>query len=280
MSGGEEDMKPLFVRGMIAVLWLTLWPVMASAEPAQPKGKLVYSDNFSDPSKSGLEDNVNATDYSRGFHAPGVYHLRLLQANDTRWSIFPNQTYGSFTLELDIWDNSDDFVGDMSQGVVIRATDPNHFYAVLIDPRNGQYAVRKLDGESKWSDLIAWKPSPLIKQKAQVNHLRVDADGDTLTMYLNAQTLDTVKDAAYARGGFGLIGSNVDATKPHLHFDNVMVYSTEANTGASTGANGSSLPGAGQADLADPAALVVLSLALLALGVWCRARGQGSGVGG
>src|SRR3712207_7738571 len=50
--------------------------------------------------------------------------------------------------------------------------DDTHFYAVLIDPRKGEYAVRKLDGTNQWSDLVPLKASPLVKRRDAINHLR------------------------------------------------------------------------------------------------------------
>src|SRR3954452_13249384 len=156
--------KRLFARGLIVALCLALWPMLASAaEPPKPAGKLVYQDDFNDSGKkSGLEENKAATDYSRGFHAPGVYHLKDLKKGETHWSLFPNQAYGNFTIEIDLFDSSDDFAGDISQGLIVREKDDEHFYAVLIDPRLGQYSVKKPDGAGKWSNLIAPKASALI----------------------------------------------------------------------------------------------------------------------
>src|SRR5262245_42777916 len=147
-------MRLAFKTGLVATLCLLLWPALASAAPPAPKGTLVYEDDFS-TKKSGLEDNLTATDYSRGFHAPGVYHLKDLKPNETHWELFPNQSYGEFTYQADVWDNSDDVsAGDVSEGLVFRATDDSHFYAVLVDPRKGTYAIQKWDG-GKSSDLVA-----------------------------------------------------------------------------------------------------------------------------
>ena len=252
-------------RGLVLALCLAMWPALVSAAPPKPQGALVYSDDFSDPARSGLEDNVNATDYSRGFHAPGVYHLRLLKSDDTHWSLFPGQTYGSFTFEADVWDNSDDFAGDVSQGVVVRAVDQSHFYAVLLDSRKGQYAVRKMNG-GKWSDLLAWKESPLVKQESEVNHIRVDGIGGSFTVYVNGDLLTGFEDGAYARGGLGLIAGNVDAAQPHIHFDNVKVYAADQTASAS------SLPGAGKPLEGIPLVLASAALLLLGTGLWTRRR--------
>jgi hypothetical protein len=254
-------------------LCLLLFPVIALAAPPQPKGKLVYEDNFSDPKKSGLEDNLTAADFSRGFHAPGVYHLKDIKPGKTQFVIFPKQTYADFTLQIDLNDNSDDFNGDVMQGVIVRSQDVSHFYAVIIDPRKGDYSVRKQDGANKTTDLIAAKASTLIKKEAEVNQLRVDAAGDTFTIYLNGEQLDTFKDATYKQGGIGLIAANVDAPLMHMHFDNVKVYSDAA---AAPAANASSAPAAmpstGRAEGTAPLAIMAFALALLLLGLWVRQR--------
>jgi len=258
---------------VVAAACLLLWPVLASAAPPSPAGKLVFEDDFSDSKKSGLEDNLQATDYSRGFHAPGVYHLKDIKENTTNWELFPNQSYGEFSYQADVWDNSDDIsTGDLAGGLVFRATDETHFYAVLIDPRKGEYSVRKQDGAGKWTDLIATKPSPLIKQQADVNLLRLDGIGDTFNIYLNGAALDSFKDGSYTFGMLGMIVANVDATEPHMHFDNIKIYSTEqASAPTQQASTPARLPRSGEAGNA-PALLLVCGLGLLLLGLGLRQR--------
>jgi hypothetical protein len=259
-------MKTICRASLIIAFCLGLWPALVGAAPPAPQGTLVYSEEFSDATKSGLEDNLNAADYGRGFHAPGVYHLRLMQADDTRWALLPNQTYDTFTVELDLWDNSDDFAGDMTMGVVVRAQDATHLYAVLLDPRKGQYAARKLNGAGEWTDLLAWKATSLIKPKSEVNHLRVDGVGAKFTVYLNGETLDSFEDSAYAQGQIGLLAGNIDATQPHVHFDNLKIYAPRAQAGT--------LPPSGRPDPISLAALASLAVALLAAGAWVLRRSR------
>ena len=270
-------MRTAVRASLLAIMCLALWPALVWAAPPQPKGKLIYEDNFSDKTKSGLEDNLRATDYSRGFHAPGVYHLIMLQENETKWAIFPKlSALSNFSYQLEVVDNSDDFAGNVSAGVVFRAQDNSHLYTVLIDSRKGQYAIRKLDGTS-WSDIVAFKASKLIKPQDGQNTLRVDGDGDTFTIYLNGEQLDTFKDASYKTGGLGMIQSNVDAVKPHAHFDNVSIYTTDdvaaAGGQAATGGGApASLPKTGQTGGDVSLALAAGALALLLAGLWVRQR--------
>jgi len=200
----------------------------AGPPPPDPTGTLIYEDDFSTGgAKSGLEDLPKATDFQRGFHSPGVYHFRILQPNDTRWEILPRHTYRNFSVQVDLIDNSDKFTGDVAQGMIFRVRDTEHFYALLIDPRKGQYNVRKLDGKDKWSDLIAWTPSPLIKQGSDTNLLRIDAVADAFTIYLNNAELAKFTEDAYGSGMLGMIVANVDAEQPHMHFDNIKTWSDD-----------------------------------------------------
>jgi len=264
--------KRMFARGLLVALCLVLWPALANAAPPHPAGKLVYQDDFNDSGKkSGLEENKAATDYSRGFHAPGVYHLKDVKKGQTHWSMFPKQAYGDFTIEIDLFDSSDDFTGDIAQGLIVRAKDDTHFYAVLIDPRMGGYSVRKYDGANKSSDLVAFKTSPLVKKEADVNHLRVDAKGDTFTVYLNDESLTSFTDAIYKQGAIGLIASNVDAVRAHMHFDNVKVYSNDAAPVTAAPSAPVALPTTG-GDTSTPLALAFGAFALLLLGLWVRQR--------
>ena len=256
-------MRLAFKTGLIAALCLMLWPAIAGAAPPTPKGKLVFEDDFSSK-KSGLEDNLTATDYSRGFHAPGVYHLKDLKDKETHSVLFPKQSYGEFSYQVDVWDNSDDVsAGDVAGGLAFRATDTTHFYAAMVDPRTGKYAVMKWDG-SKSSALVDWTESAAIKRKAEVNQVRVDGDGGNFTLYVNGEKLADFKDSSYVKGGIGFVSSNVDAPANHIHFDNVKVYSTEEV--AEQPAN---LPQTGGEGMSLWFALA-LGLALLSLGVWTR----------
>jgi hypothetical protein len=271
-------MKAVFKIVLFAALCLALWPALVGAAPPQPAGKLVYDDDFSEKTKSGLEDQLQATDFSRGFHAPGVYHLKDVKAGEIKWVLFPKQSYANLSFALDTYDNSDDFNGDVAQGVIFRAQDANHFYAVIVDPRKGEFAVRKLDGANKWTDLVATKASALIKKESGVNALRVDGDGDKFTVYLNGETLASFSDAAYKQGGIGLIASNTDANGMHMHFDNVKVYTTDTaapatgqTSGTATG-QPTNLPATGQPGAIEPLALAAGAFVLLMLGLWARQR--------
>jgi LPXTG-motif cell wall-anchored protein len=258
-------------RAALVAFGLALLPALAAAQPGAPQGELVYEDNFDDAAASSFEDNLRASDFGRGFHPPGVYHLKVNNANAVGAALLPTHSYDQFSFEVEVSDNSDTLQGASSQGVVFRAQDQTHYYAVLVDSRAGQYAIRKLNGR-QWTDIVAAADSPLVKPDTEVNVLRVDGDGDDFTVYLNGEELDSFSDASYAKGTVGMILVNDDAVEPHMHFDNMAVYSTEpAPEGAAVPA---ALPNTGAAEGASMLMLAALAALLLGLGAAARRAGR------
>ncbi|HEU5099073.1 MAG TPA: protein kinase, partial [Roseiflexaceae bacterium] len=199
------------------------------AQPApEPAGKILLQDDFNNKADqpSGLEDNLRAPDFRRGFHPPGVYHV-IPPANTSSWVALPHQLVRDFTMQIRVWDDSDELKGDFSEGVIFRARDLAHFYALLIDPRNGKYTVRKYNGLNNVTDAIPWKESPLVNRQKEANLVRVDGKDDAFTLYLNGKLLDTFTDTAYPSGVLGLISSNVDAVEPHPHFDDLAIWGSD-----------------------------------------------------
>jgi len=246
---------------------LALLPALAAAQPGAPQGELVYEDDFNDAAASSLEDNLRASDFGRGFHPPGVYHLKVNNPGAVGAALLPSHSYDQFSVEVEVSDNSDTLQGASSQGVVFRAQDQTHYYAVLVNSREGQYAIRKLNGR-QWTDIVAMTDSPLVKADTEVNLLRVDGDGDDFTIYLNGEELDSFSDTSYAKGTVGMILVNDDAVEPHMHFDNMAVYSTEPAPEAA--AVPATLPNTGAGESASALALAALALLLLALGATLR----------
>lgn len=201
------------------------------AEPVampEPTGRLVFQDDFGNKgTPSGLEDVLRASDFSRGFHPPGVYHIIPSQASTSNWVLLPRMAFGDFSLQMRVWDESDELRGNFFEGVIFRARDMTHFYALLLDPRNGKYTVQKYDGPNNVSDLIAWKESPLVSRQQDVNLVRVDGKGATFTFYLNGKQLDSFSDDAYTFGMVGMIANNQDAVNPHPHFDELTIWSDD-----------------------------------------------------
>ena len=202
----------------------------AGAELPAPVGAPVFEDDFnSGADKSALIDEPEGA-FARGFHSPGVYIFKLTQPNEARWEVLPRLAYRDLSVQIDMWDNSDDFAGSVAQGLIFRARSNDHFHAVLVNPRTGQYVLREQQGPGNWHDLVPWTPSPLIKGRDAVNQLRVDVLNATITVYLNGALLVTAHDDDPQIGMLGMIVANVDARTPHMHFDNLRIWSSDSAT--------------------------------------------------
>jgi formylglycine-generating enzyme required for sulfatase activity len=197
------------------------------APPPNPQGQLVYQDTFADLNKSGLDNRPDDAEFARGPGAQGGYQIIVSKQNDTRWTVLPRQAYLNFTLQIDLHDGSDTFDGAAAQGVVFRTHDNSHLYAVLVDPRTGRYAIQTGADTGSLRDLVAWKESPLVKRQGEVNQLRVDAQGDQFTIYLNGAALDSFQDQANGFGMLGLLAANIGANAPRMLFDNLMIWSAD-----------------------------------------------------
>jgi formylglycine-generating enzyme required for sulfatase activity len=66
-----------------------------------------------------------------------------------------------------------------------------------------------------------------------VNTLRVDASDATFMFYLNNAKLADFEDDSYSSGMIGFVVANVDAPKPHMHFDNLAIWISDAPPPAS-----------------------------------------------
>ncbi len=87
------------------------------------------------------------------------------------------------------------------------------FYAFRISG-DGFYTVEKTEG-NQMLPLIDWTASSLIDpDEGGANVLTVEGQGDTYRFYINGQQVDSVSDATYSGGTFGLMVDNFDEANP------------------------------------------------------------------
>ena len=177
-----------------------------------------FSDDFSDPN-SGW-DRVNyserITDYQDGY-----YRIRVSNINSDAWAN-PYLNLSDTIVEVDTF-----WVGgpyDNDFGVICRYQDVDNFYfgaissdgfAAIIHLLNGNYNVIGTDG---------MQPYPAIFQGDQLNHIRFDCIGSTLTLYANGHQLISVTDTSLRAGDVGLIAGTFDQGGVDIYFDNFVVY--------------------------------------------------------
>lgn len=91
---------------------------------------------------------------------------------------------------------------------------------------DGSYSIGKQPVSGDFEAKVEWTPSDALKKGLnQLNTLRVDCAGDTLTMYINGQKVNEVHDPDLKAGTINLeAGSSKEATSATMFaFDNFTI---------------------------------------------------------
>jgi hypothetical protein len=101
-------------------------------------------------------------------------------------------------------------------------------YLFGVNPRNGTYSLLRIDS-SDWKagvPLIGWTESPHIRRDLEWNHLRVERNGPTITLFINDQFIASVEDSTYAENGRRLVLYVRNYSQPNsiMQFNNIRIY--------------------------------------------------------
>jgi hypothetical protein len=123
------------------------------------------------------------------------------------WSTSGLESYENTHLEVNVTNNSTDpeaFFGFVCN----EAGTTNNFYYVGVSP-DGYYAFQKskVVGED---EILKKGTSDIISGSAQSMRLGLDCKNGSMTLYVNGQQIDTVSDASYTSGTFGLFAASDD----------------------------------------------------------------------
>ncbi|GIK40655.1 MAG: hypothetical protein BroJett011_44880 [Chloroflexota bacterium] len=174
----------------------------------------VFADNFSDPVGGLINDEVEQA-WGRGYYnSSGQYVFEMKPAPGAIYDYYPEQDLpADFLLQT-----TASYTGalDNAYGLIFRVQpgqEGDDFYAFRISG-DGFYTVEKTEG-NKMLPLIDWTASSLIDpDEGGANLLTVEGQGDTYRFYINGQQVDSVSDATYSGGTFGLMVDNFDGTNP------------------------------------------------------------------
>lgn len=185
-----------------------------SSEPTAPSSVL-FQDDFSSTSSGwdSYRDDETVTDYDSD-----GYRIQVLAPDTELWAN-PGLDFTDVRVEVDATRQSGPEDNDF--GVICRYQDVDNFYYFVITS-DGYYGILKVkDGET---NLLTGEEfgttDAIISGK---NHIRADCVGDTLTLYVNGQQLDTRQDAEYTSGDVGLIAGSYTESGTDILFDDFMV---------------------------------------------------------
>jgi hypothetical protein len=176
-----------------------------------------YTDNFSQD-----RGNWSLTTSSNGerWLEDGELHIKVLTANYVIWSRLKDYRYDNLTMEVDARVVSG---SGGNYGLLFRVENSNNYYRFVVST-TGRYRVMKLVNRS-WKTIKGWTTSSAVKTGSTENHLKVVAQGSSITVYANGQELTTVTDSDFTHGEVALIAAAGTTADFEVAFDNFEVKS-------------------------------------------------------
>lgn len=212
-----------FLRNFVFLLGILLGLVAcadATGVPGASGADVIYADGFV-PGDTGnwvIEgDNAGQTSFINE-----QLVIDLADNNIMQFTTLSDITFDNFILEVD----ARLLEGDLgsSYGVLFRMQDTTRFYRFEITG-DGLYMVERRDGEQGWTRFVdRWTESTAIKQGlGSVNQLRVEALGQTISLYVNDEPLFQFTDTTYSGGTIALDAGTFVQPAAQVAFDNLVV---------------------------------------------------------
>ncbi len=191
-------------------------------------GEVIFAECFNSEtngwSTGQFDDEYSQTEYTI---EDGKYTINVL-AKDYQPYVeknLPLQDFSDFILTLDA--TPQDLDSHYSYGLAFREdSEEGHTYTFQIT-NDGLYSVHlytgnKFDG-NKWKILKEWSTTNVIRP-GQTNALKVIADGDIMSFFINDELLIVLENDVLSHGRIGLIVDMYEQGKSTaVNFDNVIV---------------------------------------------------------
>jgi hypothetical protein len=148
--------------------------------------------------------------------------LDLNAPNIMQFASLPQPTFQDFVLEVEARPLSGG--QSNSYGVLFRLQDPNQFYRFELTA-DGKYMLERRNADGTWTRFVKdWTAHEAIQPGTNVtNHIRVEAVGPAISVYVNDTLVQQVNDSSYASGQIALDAGTFGESIMQVAFDNVVV---------------------------------------------------------
>ena len=213
----------IFLAVMISVLAVLIYLLLTRAEILRagylnPAPGVYFYDDFS-RFYSGWDSQNSpqgAMDYTSG-----RYTFRVEEPNLDLWGT-AGLDLDNASIEVDAVRVAGPESGTM--GIICRYLDGENFYFGIITG-HGYYGIgRYQDGGMRLLSGNALRPMDSVKAGSQVNHLRFDCSGTTLSFYVNGYLLESLEDGAFTKGDVGVIAGSLEEGGVEIAFDDFVVF--------------------------------------------------------
>ena len=175
---------------------------------------IVYQDDFEDPASGWL---TGETEYASRAYVDGAYEIQVKDDWRIAWGRIPGgREYLDFTAEVAFR-----FVaGEGGAGFLFRYQDSDNFYCFTVSTR-GEYRLLR-QRYDWWESLIDWTPFTGLDPTGW-NRLRIVAQGDRFSFFLNGELLAEFRDDAFRAGQLAPCAHTFEEPGLVVWFDDLVV---------------------------------------------------------
>jgi len=183
-------------------------------------GAPLYEEDFSSP---GVEWEISKSEEAEYRVDGGAYSIEVLKANWIAWNMI-GQEFADFEIEFEVALVEGDPYNDA--GLLFRFQDADNYYEMDINGE-GSFAVGK-EVNDEWTQIVDWTSDPAVSGFGRVNRVRLVAEGDQFTLYVNDAFLVDLTDDSFASGGIGPVVTAYDEPPARATFDNITMWDIES----------------------------------------------------
>lgn len=147
-----------------------------------------------------------------------AYQITVAKPNTFVWSTFGG-AFSDGTIRVDVAFHES--AHPTAAGIIFRMRDEQNFYMFSIS-NDGYYALDAREN-GQWRSVVEWTSWPTIDSRGVFNHVRVEARGDTFSLYVNDKLMGQAVDQAFSTGGMALAVNTYEQAEGAVLFDSLVV---------------------------------------------------------
>lgn len=198
-------MKSLNLKVFFAIVVLVISTLACATPDVSALLNPMPNDDFSN-SGSGWGTGTDA-DSSVEYNNDGL-DFKVFTPYYVTWSTPSIEVYENTHIEVNVQNTSTD--QESFFGIVCNEQgSTNAFYYVGVSP-DGYYAFNKSKADGSKDETLKEGTSDIISGSAQSMRVGLDCKNGSMALYVNGQLIDSVSDATYTSGTFGLFAASDD----------------------------------------------------------------------
>lgn len=179
--------------------------------------RVLYQDDFSNPSTGW---NTWKQDASQVSYDNGGLVIKINKPRFDYWSR-PGKRFADIRIAVDVTRLSGPDNNDF--GILCRYRNRDNFYGFFASSDRYFGIIRVKDGKYEVLSGPELQFSDVIRNGKDMNQLRADCVGNTLTFYINGKQLAQVTDTTFRSGEVGVLAGSYDEPGVEISFDNFIV---------------------------------------------------------